>query len=313
MFDIIVIGAGTAGLTAAIYGVRAGKKVLVFEENIYGGRIVKTPKVENYPGIDNVSGADFAMQLYEQARKLGVEIEYKKVVKLEDKDGIKIVHTEYLENGITLKNEQYKCYSTIIATGEVNRTTGLAEEVKYIGKGISYCATCDGIFYKGKTVAVYGGGNTALTDSLFLSEYCEKIYIIHRREEFRAEENLIKQIKYKENIEFVLNNIVTGFFGENILDSVEVENVLTKVKRKLRVNGVFIAIGSIPVNDAFSNVVELDKKGYIIAKENCKTSKKGVFCAGDCRTKELRQLTTATADGSVAAIKACEYINEISN
>lgn len=313
MYDIIVIGAGTAGLTAAIYGVRAGKKVLVLEENIYGGRIIKASAVENYPGIERISGADFSIQLFEQAKKLGVEIQYKKAVSIEGKGDFKIVHAQYLENGIMVKNEQYKCYSIIIATGEVSKTSGIDSEEKYVGRGISYCATCDGIFYKGKNVAVYGGGNTALTDCLFLSEYCKKIYLIHRRESFRAEENIVNQVKKLENVELVLNNIITGFVGEKALEGVEMENVVTKEKRAIELDGLFIAIGSIPVNDAFSNTIELDRYGYIIAKEDCKTSCDGVFCAGDCRTKLLRQLTTATADGSVAAIVACEYINKIRN
>lgn len=298
-YDIVIVGAGTAGLSAAIYAVRAGKSVIVLEATTHGGQIVNTPEVENYPGIQKISGFEFANNLYEQAKSLGAEVVYEKVNSIEVNGEEKIVHTT---------KEDYQAKAVILATGAKNRPLGLEHEKEWIGAGISYCATCDGMFYRGKDVAVAGGGNTALEDAIFLTNYCRKVYLIHRRDAFRGEEKLLQTLKEKPNVEFVLNANITRLIGEDGVDGVEVEDKNTHEKRVLDVMGLFVAIGQMPENSEFINVVDLDKGGYIEAKEDCKTKTKGIFTAGDCRTKKVRQLATAASDGAIAALAACEYI-----
>lgn len=298
-YDIVIVGAGTAGLSAAIYAVRAGKSVIVLEATTHGGQIVNTPEVENYPGIQKISGFEFANNLYEQAKSLGAEVVYEKVNSIEVNGEEKIVHTA---------KEDYQAKAVILATGAKNRPLGLEHEKEWIGAGISYCATCDGMFYRGKDVAVAGGGNTALEDAIFLTNYCRKVYLIHRRDAFRGEEKLLQTLKEKPNVEFVLNANITRLIGEDGVDGVEVEDKNTHEKRVLDVMGLFVAIGQMPENSEFINVVDLDKGGYIEAKEDCKTKTKGIFTAGDCRTKKVRQLATAASDGAIAALAACEYI-----
>lgn len=298
-YDIVIVGAGTAGLSAAIYAVRAGKRVIVLEATTHGGQIVNTPEVENYPGIQKISGFEFANNLYEQAKSLGAEVVYEKVIGIEVNGEEKIVHTA---------KEDYQAKAVILATGAKNRPLGLEHEKEWIGAGISYCATCDGMFYRGKDVAVAGGGNTALEDAIFLTNYCRKVYLIHRRDAFRGEEKLLQTLKEKPNVEFVLNANITRLIGEDGVDGVEVEDKNTHEKRVLDVMGLFVAIGQMPENSEFINVVDLDKGGYIEAKEDCKTKTKGIFTAGDCRTKKVRQLATAASDGAIAALAACEYI-----
>ena len=298
-YDIVIVGAGTAGLSAAIYAVRAGKSVIVLEAITHGGQIVNTPEVENYPGIKKISGFEFANNLYEQAKSLGAEVVYEKVIGIEVNGEEKIVHTA---------KEDYQAKAVILATGAKNRPLGLEHEKEWIGAGISYCAICDGMFYRGKDVAVAGGGNTALEDAIFLTNYCRKVYLIHRRDAFRGEEKLLQTLKEKPNVEFVLNANITRLIGEDGVDGVEVEDKNTHEKRVLDVMGLFVAIGQMPENSEFINVVDLDKGGYIEAKEDCKTKTKGIFTAGDCRTKKVRQLATAASDGAIAALAACEYI-----
>ena len=298
-YDIVIVGAGTAGLSAAIYAVRAGKSVIVLEATTHGGQIVNTPEVENYPGIQKISGFEFANNLYEQAKSLGAEVIYEKVIGIEVNGEEKIVHTT---------KEDYQAKAVILATGAKNRPLGLEHEKEWIGAGISYCATCDGMFYRGKDVAVAGGGNTALEDAIFLTNYCRKVYLIHRRDAFRGEEKLLQTLKEKPNVEFVLNSNITRLIGEDGVDGVEVEDKNTHEKRIIDVMGLFVAIGQMPENSEFINVVDLDKGGYIEAKEDCKTKTKGIFTAGDCRTKKVRQLATAASDGAIAALAACEYI-----
>ena len=298
-YDIVIVGAGTAGLSAAIYAVRAGKSVIVLEATTYGGQIVNTPEVENYPGIQKISGFEFANNLYEQAKSLGAEVIYEKVIGIEVNGEEKIVHTT---------KEDYQAKAVILATGAKNRPLGLEHEKEWIGAGISYCAICDGMFYRGKDVAVAGGGNTALENAIFLTNYCRKVYIIHRRDAFRGEEKLLQTLKEKPNVEFVLNANITRLIGEDGVDGVEVEDKNTHEKRVIDVMGLFVAIGQMPENSEFINVVDLDKGGYIEAKEDCKTKTKGIFTAGDCRTKKVRQLATAASDGAIAALAACEYI-----
>ncbi len=298
-YDIVIVGAGTAGLSAAIYAVRAGKSVIVLEATTHGGQIVNTPEVENYPGIQKISGFEFANNLYEQVKSLGAEVIYEKVIGIEVNGEEKIVHTT---------KEDYQAKAVILATGAKNRPLGLEHEKEWIGAGISYCATCDGMFYRGKDVAVAGGGNTALEDAIFLTNYCRKVYLIHRRDAFRGEEKLLQTLKEKPNVEFVLNANITRLIGEDGVDGVEVEDKNTHEKRVIDVMGLFVAIGQMPENSEFINVVDLDKGGYIEAKEDCKTKTKGIFTAGDCRTKKVRQLATAASDGAIAALAACEYI-----
>lgn len=299
MYDIIIIGAGPAGMSAAIYGCRAGRKVLLIEEKTYGGQIINTPEIENYPGIKNISGFEFSMNLYNQAIDLGAEYVNDKVLSINNGEDKKSVVCE---------NATYECKAVIIATGAKNRPLGLEKEEDLIGMGISYCATCDGMFFRNKDVAVVGGGNTALEDAEVLSNICNKVYLIHRRDEFRGEEKQADILRNKPNVEFVLNSVVTKLIGEVKLEGITVENKLTHKEDLLEVQGLFVAIGQIPDNEKFANLIDLDDKGYIIADESCKTSVEGVFVAGDCRTKKVRQLTTATADGAVAAIAANEYI-----
>jgi thioredoxin reductase (NADPH) len=299
MYDIIIVGAGTAGLSAAIYGVRAGKSVLVLEANMYGGQIINTPEIENYPGIKHISGYEFATNLYEQAKDLGAEIKFEKVIEIKSDKEIKLVITE---------KETYMTKSIILATGAKNRPLGLEKEKEWIGHGISYCATCDGAFFRGKEVAVNGGGNTALEDALFLSSYCSKVYVIHRRDTFRGEEKLLRSLKEKSNVEFILNSQIQELFGSDRLEGIKVINHNTKEEQIININGLFIAIGQMPENMIFAGVVELDNGGYIKGGENCRTNIEGIFVAGDTRTKSVRQLATAASDGAIAGLAACEYI-----
>lgn len=300
MYDVIIVGAGTAGLSSAIYVLRSGKSVLLLEKNYYGGQIINASEIENYPAIKKISGYDFATTLYEQAKNFGADIEYEKVVSVEN--GL------YEKTVITEKNS-YKCKSVIIASGLQKRRLGIENEEKFTGRGVSYCAVCDGAFYKGKTVAVAGGGNTALEDALLLSEYCSKVYIIHRRKEFRGEKILAEKLTKRENISYMLNCTITALNGSERLESVSVTSNDSRIPNDIEVSGLFIAIGQVPDNEIFSGLIELDENGYIISKD-CSTSADGIFTAGDCRQKDIKQLATAVLDGATAGIKACEYINK---
>lgn len=302
MYDVIVIGAGTAGMTAGIYARRAGKTVLIIEEKNYGGQIINTPEVENYPGISKVSGFTFANNLYNQTRELGAEFKFEEVIKIQNNSGYKVVVTN---------KTKYQGKTVIIATGAKNRPLGVNNEDKLTGAGVSYCATCDGAFFRGKDVAVVGGGNTALEDALFLSDYCNLVYVVHRRNEFRGEKGLTDILKEKGNVKFVFDSVVKSIKGEQSVEGLEILNVKKNTLSEIKVQGAFIAIGQMPDNEKFSDMVELDGKGYIKADETCTTNTGGVFVAGDCRTKQVRQLTTAASDGAVAALAACSYINKI--
>ena len=294
MYDILVVGAGTAGLSAGIYGVRQNKSVLILEANTLGGQIINTPDIENY--------FDFAMGLYQQAIDLGVEYRQARVASIEDAGDHKIA---VLEDGDRIASR-----TIILATGAKNRPLGLAHEKEWIGRGISYCATCDGMFYRKKIVAVNGGGNTALEDAEFLSNIVEKVYVIHRRDQFRGEPVRVEKLRARENVEFVLNANITALLGQDRLKALEVTDKITGEKRIIKVNGLFVAIGQAPENMIFSNVVGLDKGGYIVAGEDCRTNVDGIFAAGDTRTKTVRQLTTAASDGAVAALAAVAYIHD---
>lgn len=295
MYDIGIIGGGTAGLTAAIYGQRAGKQTVVFEKANYGGQIVFSPKVENYPGIASISGAQYSMNLMEQAVNLGTEAKREQVIEVrEQENGYVIVTAE----------QEYHCRTVILATGVTHRHLGLEKEEKLTGAGVSYCATCDGMFFRGRNVAVIGGGNTALQDAEFLSNYCNKVYLVHRRDEFRGDAKNVETLKQKENVEFVLNAMPKEILGETMVEGLVVTDKNTGEDKALEVAGIFVAIGHLPKNEEFAGLVELDAAGFIQAGEDCRTSREGIFAAGDCRTKEVRQLTTAAADGAVAALAA---------
>ena len=302
MYDLIIVGAGPAGLTAAIYGRRADKKVLVLEANSYGGQIISASDIENYPGENHISGYDFATKLYNQVKDLGAEIIFEKVIDV--KDG------KYKEV-LTGKNV-YKSKTVILATGSFNRKLGLDKEEDYIGKGISYCATCDGAFFKNKDVAVVGGGNTALQDALYLSDIVNKVYIIHRRDSFRGDEKTVNDLKKRDNVVFVYNSNVIELIGDEKLQEIVVKDNSGKIAN-INIEGLFVAIGRIPENRNFSKLIDLDELGYAKANENCHTKTDGIFVAGDNRAKSLRQLVTATSDGGVAATEAIKYINSYLN
>ena len=290
MYDIIIIGAGPAGLTAAIYGARANKKVLVLEALSYGGAIINTPNIENYPVEENISGFDFATKLYNQVINLGVEVKFEKVLKINN-------------NEVETNKSKYNTKTIIIATGLNNRKLLLPNEDELIGKGISYCATCDGAFFKGKDVAVVGGGNTALEDALYLSDICNKVYLIHRRNSFRADDITVNKILERDNIEVLYDSVVTKIDGNNHLENIEINN-----NKELNIDGLFIAIGKIPTIDFID--IEKTEEGYIKSDELCHTNIENVFVAGDIRNKSLRQLVTATNDGAIAATEAIKYINK---
>ena len=300
MYDIIVIGAGTAGLTAAIYGKRAGKSVLVYEGESYGGQILTAPEVANYPGIKNISGYAFATGLFEQAKNLGTEFNFDQVT------GV----TGSAREGFTVTSELGSNFAKtiIIACGARHRHMGIDDEERFSGVGVSYCSTCDGAFFKGRDVAVFGGGNTALEDAIYLSSICSKVYIIHRRDEFRAEQALVNTAMSFENIIPKLSYVVSGLNGNKTLESIEISSTKNDSKEEIKLSGLFVAIGQVPSNGGVSDFVELDQAGYVKASEDCVTNVPGVFVAGDGRTKAVRQLTTAAADGAISAVAACSFI-----
>lgn len=298
MYDIIIIGAGPAGLTSAIYGRRGLKKVLVFEALNYGGQIVTTSRIDNYPAMPGISGYEFAKILYNQAKDLGAEIKFEKVIDL--KDGL-------VKKVLTDKGS-YEAKTVIIATGCDNRKLRIDGEDRLTGKGISYCATCDGVFFKNRDVAVVGGGNTALEDALYLCDLASKVYLIHRRDEFRGEEYLIDKLTKRDNLEFFYNSNVTKIEGNDKLEAIWVTNKDGN-ERKLDVSGLFVDIGRVPENENFRKLIDLNTAGYIEASEDCHTNVDGIFVAGDVRIKSLRQLVTAESDGAVAAMEAIKYIN----
>ena len=286
MYDIIIVGAGPAGMTAGIYALRANKKVLILEAKSYGGQIVNAYKVENYPGISNVSGFDIATNMYNQVKSLGCDIKFETVIRVEK------------GKVITNKNE-YECKAIILCTGAENRKLNIEDEAKFIGKGISYCATCDGNFYRDKVVGVVGGGNTALEDTLYLASIAHKVYLIHRRDSFRGENKYIEEIKKLDNVEVIYNSNVVKLIGDDFLTGIEID--YNGSFRKINLDGLFIAIGQEPKNKIFSNIIDVDDNGYIVSSDGVHTSCDKIYVAGDARVKELRQLTTAVSDGSIAA------------
>ena len=298
MYDIIIVGGGPAGLTAAIYARRAKKEVLLLEALACGGQIVNAHNIENYPAEAHISGAEFATKLYEQAVAFGTEIRYERAVEVKDHGDYKEVVTPY---------DSYTGKAVILATGFENRKLGVEGEDSLVGRGISYCATCDGNFFRNRTVAVVGGGDNALEDTLYLADLVSKVYLIYRRDSFPGEEETEKLLRERDNVEFVLNSRVTKLIAEKRLTGVEVTDKEGNV-RELEISGLFVAVGKIPENQNFASLIDLDEAGYAIASENCRTKVPGLFVAGDNRVKQLRQLVTATADGAVAATEAIKYI-----
>ncbi len=297
IYDIIIIGGGPAGLTAAVYALRANKKVLVLEKGTFGGQITSSPKVENIPGFLSVTGNEFAEKLVEQALNLGAEIECAEVTGLNDGE-VKTV--------ITDEGEFYG-KAVIIATGTKHRLLGIDREEEFIGDGISFCAVCDGAFYDGKTVAVIGGGNSALQEAILLSEGAKKVYVVQNLDYLTGEDKLVKQLEKKDNVEIILGYVVESITGDNNLEGIIIKNNSGELKA-LDIDGMFTAIGLIPQNEPFSSVIKLNDWGYVDSGEDCRTSIDGIFVAGDCRSKRIRQVATAAADGAVAALAACDYI-----
>ena len=300
MYDVIIIGGGPAGLTAALYALRAEKSVVVIEKLGLGGQIALSGEVENFPGTMKMSGAEFAQNLAAQVDALGGRIEYEEVVEIIDGNP-KTVITDL---------DRYEGKSIIIATGVKNRRLGAEGEDELIGKGISFCAVCDGSFYKNRVVAVIGGGNSALQEAILLSDLAKKVYVIQNLEFFTGEQKLVDKLTTKENVEIILGNTVEKLLGETELKGVEIKNIAGETKT-LELDGMFVAIGLVPQNEIFKNLINLDERGYIIADEFCKTNVDGIFVAGDCRTKTIRQVITAAGDGAVAALAACAYADNL--
>ena len=299
MYDIIIIGGGPAGLTAALYACRANKSVLVIEKASFGGQITYSPRVENIPGFLDVTGNEFAEKLVEQVLAQNAEVECAQVLKITDNGEFKTVLTD---------SGEFTSKAVIVATGAKHRLLGLEREEEFIGEGISFCAVCDGAFYENKTVAVIGGGNSALQEAILLSDLAQKVYVVQNLDFFTGEEKLVNQLKSKDNVEIILGTVVESILGNEEFEGVVIRNNSNETS-ELKLDGMFVAIGLVPQNEEFSDLINLDERGYVAAGEDCRTNANGIFVAGDCRTKSIRQVTTAVGDGAVAALAACEYID----
>lgn len=299
MYDIIVIGGGPAGLTAAIYGRRQNKTVLVLEKNSFGGQTVYSPKIENYPGFTEMSGIEFADKLVDQVLYQGAELEPAEALSVTVKDGIKTVHTD---------SGDFECKALILACGAKHRLLGLDGEEDLIGSGISFCALCDGAFYKDKEVAVIGGGNSALQEAVLLSQSCKKVTVIQNLAFLTGETKLAEILYAKDNVEIIYNTVVTELISNGELKAIMIKNTETNEETKLELDGMFVAIGLVPDTDVVKEIISLDDRGYITSGEDTLTNIEGIFAAGDCRTKGVRQIATAIADGASAALGACRYI-----
>lgn len=299
MYDIIVIGGGPAGLTAAIYGRRQNKTVLVLEKNSFGGQTVYSPKIENYPGFTEMSGIEFSDKLVDQVLYQGAELEPAEALSVTVNDGVKTVHTD---------SGDYECKALILACGAKHRLLGLDGEEDLIGNGISFCALCDGAFYKDKEVAVIGGGNSALQEAVLLSQSCKKVTVIQNLAFLTGETKLADILNSKDNVEIIYNTVVTELISDGELNAIMIKNTETGEEKKLDLDGMFVAIGLVPDTDVAKNLITLDERGYIVSEEDTFTNIEGVFAAGDCRTKGVRQIATAIADGASAALGACKYI-----
>ena len=298
-YDIIIIGAGPAGLTAAIYARRAEKRVLVLEKETFGGQITHSPKVENYPGFIQMSGNEFAEKLIEQALNLEVEIEMDAATAIED-------HGDY--KTVVCENGSFNGRAVILAAGSKHRQLGVARENDFVGAGVSYCAVCDGAFYRGKNVAVIGGGNTALQEAVMLSDICSHVTLVQNLAFFTGEQKLLDLLKTKDNVSFITSSVVDALEGEGELTGITIRNTETNETQTLPFDGIFVAIGQVPENEPFKDVVPLNDWGYVVSDEGC-TVGNGIFVAGDCRTKQVRQIATAISDGAVAAVAACRYLD----
>lgn len=298
MTDILVIGAGPAGLTAALYARRGEKEVTVVEKGAFGGQITYSPRIENYPGFESVSGTELADAMVSQALNQGANLEPDEIISIEK-----------TENGFRAIGEYgtYESKTVIIAAGAKHRQLGVEGENRFTGEGISYCAVCDGAFYKGKTVAVIGGGNSALQEAVLLSEGCKKVILVQNLDHFTGEQKLIDTLKQKNNVEFITGTVVTEFLGETDLTGIRVSG--KDGEKVLDVDGVFVAIGLVPQNGFAANLVSLDTYGYVPSDETTVTDCAGIFVAGDCRSKGIRQIATAVADGATAALAAIRYID----
>ena len=303
MYDIIIVGAGPAGLTAAIYARRANKSVLLLEKGAFGGQITFSPKVENYPGFASLSGSELADHFVEQALGQGADVEIETVTGIKDLGDRKVVTTE--------DGNEYEGKAVIIAAGAKHRHLGLPNEELHLGESISFCAVCDGAFYKDKTVALVGGGNSALQEAILLSETCKKVYVVQNLDFLTGEVQLQNTLAKRDNVEVLLGTVVEALPATTPLDKVTLRNVAEDRVYDLAVDGMFVAIGLVPENEAFADVAALDERGYVASGEDCRTKTPGVFVAGDCRQKTVRQVTTATGDGAVAAVAACQYIDSL--
>ncbi len=300
IYDLAIIGGGPAGLTAAIYATRASLDTIVFEKKVCGGQIVESKKIDNYPGLPHISGMEFGAKLKAQAEELGAKIELDEVLSIEKVE----------DRGFRIKTEdgEYESLAVIVATGVAPRHLNLPGEAELIGRGVSFCATCDGSFFKGKDVAVIGGGNTALYDAIYLSDICKKVYLVHRRDEFRGDSGLVEKLRAKENVEFVLSAKPIKILGEQKVEGLVVEQV--GEEKQLDVAGIFEAVGHVAQGAELNHDLRTDKNGYLVASESLESSMPGVFLAGDLRQKRVRQLTTATADGSEAVAAVLEYLKK---
>ena len=302
MHDILIVGGGPAGLTAAVYALRAGKTVLVIEKGGFGGQIAFSPKVENIPGTQVISGAAFAEALIEQAMALGADVELEKVTEVNKEGDIFQVSTE--------EGSTYEARAVILAVGVKHRMLGLDGEQELVGNGLSFCAVCDGAFYAGQEVAMIGGGNSALQEALLLSEVCKKVTVIQNLADFTGEKKLSDALAEKENTQFYFNTVVTAYESTNgALSGLQIRNDKTGETEKIAVDGAFLAVGLMPENEPFAQLAQLNNWGYFDSGEDCRTQTPGVFVAGDCRSKTIRQVVTASADGAVAAMAACRYLD----
>ena len=299
VYDMIIVGGGPAGLTAALYGLRANKSVLVIEKGTFGGQITYSPKVENIPGFVSLTGNEFAEKMVDQVMTQGADVESCEVLEIRDEGAVKTVFTD---------DGEFTGKTVIIATGARHRLLGLPNEEKYIGEGISFCAVCDGAFYRNKVVGVVGGGNSALQEALLLSELATKVYVIQNLEKLTGEEKLQAQLAEKDNVEVLLGTVVTGFTGGDSLTGVDLQGA----RDHLDLDGLFVAIGLVPQNEPFANVLPLNNWGYAdVSEANMLSAGKGIFAAGDCRSKRIRQVATAASDGAIAALAACDYIDNL--
>ncbi len=303
MYDIVIVGAGPAGLTAAIYARRAGKSVLLLDKGAFGGQITFSPKVENYPGFESVSGTELADCMVEQAPSQGADVEVETVTGIRRENGSYLVVTE--------EGSEYTAGAVILACGAKHRHLGLEHEERFIGDGISFCAVCDGAFYKNKTVALVGGGNSALQEAILLSETAEKVYVIQNLDFLTGEKRLEEILRSRGNVEIICSTVVSAIADTPVFQSITLKNLATQETRELEVAGMFVAIGLVPENGAFAEWADLDPVGYFDSGEDCVTKTAGIFVAGDCRKKGVRQVTTATADGATAAIAACRYLDSL--